>query len=372
MKKMLCFLLILFLFPGCGKKTEDSKLNIYIDIKDMNTISVLRFLGDQYEKENSGTKINYMTPITEIGKEKKRISDGNIILAGRQKMINLCQNGQLQDMADFYDNLKLHENYMNIISSYGLYNNMNFGIGFLPRNIRIVYNKDFWDKNDLNDKNYLDNLKKALNVCINKNNKIPVILDQDMDINYFIFSLISNQVIDTHSLADIYGSSKDVYKDLPFDKAFKEIKNLYDKKVLSKNLFYAGSEDDFKNLNSSSIPFIITSMNYYNNYKDINYVISETPIYYISSVISVPMESKNNWDAASFIKFLYSDNTAKLLNSRDYVSGNSKYDKDTYKDVLPMFNIPDKFEKPIVDKVNLTLAGSYNGNEWTEILGKAY
>lgn len=368
MKKILCFLLALIIFPACGKKTEESKLNIYIDIKDSNTISVLRFLGDQYEKENSGTKINYMIPINEMDKEKQRISDGNIILTSRKNMINLSREGQLQDLSDFYESLKLHQNYMNIVSSYGQYNYVNFGIGFLPRNIRIIYDKDFWDKNNLNDKNYLDTLKKALNICVSKNIKIPVVLDENMDFNYFIFSLVSNQVLDTENLPNIYDSSKDVYKNIPFDRAFKEIKNLYNNKILSKNIFYNGTENDFKSLNSINIPFIITSMNYYNDYKDINYVISETPVYYISSVISVPMESKNNWDSASFIKFLYSDKTAKLLNSRDYVSGSKKYDKDTYTKVLPMFNLPDKFQNPILNKVNAVLGGAYNGSEWSQIL----
>lgn len=372
MKKMLCFLLVLLIFPACSKKAEESKLNIYIDTKDSNTISVLRYLGDQYEKQNSGVKINYMTPINEINKEKQRISDGNIVLTNRQKMMSLSQGGQLKDMSDFYDSLKLNENYMKIISAYGEYNSVYFGIGFLPKNIRIIYDKSFWDANSLNDKNYLETLKKALNICISKNTKIPIVLDQDMDINYFLFSLISNQVIDTQNISQIYDSSESVYKNVPFDKAFKEIKNLYDSRVLNKNLFYSGNEDDFKNLNSGTIPFIITSMNYYNNYKDLKYVISDTPVYYISSVLSIPMESKNNWDTASFIKYLYSEDAAKMLNSRDYVSGSIKYDKDTYQKVMPMFNLPDKFEKPVADKVSSVLGGAYRGNEWSEILSQVY
>ncbi|MFA6941660.1 MAG: hypothetical protein WCQ54_11900 [Clostridiaceae bacterium] len=370
MKKILCFLLAVIIFPACGKKTEESKLNVYIDIKDSNTISVIRYLGDQYEKENSGTKINYMIPINEIDKEKQRIADGNVILTSRSDMINLSQSAQLMDMSDSYESLKLSKNYMNIVSSYGEYNYVNFGIGFLPRNIRIIYDKDFWDKNSLNDKNYLDTLKKALNICVNRNVKIPVVLDEDMDINYFIFSLISNQVLDTQSITHIYDSSKESYKNIQFDRAFKEIKNLYGSRILSKGVFYSGTENDFKNLNSGSIPFIITSKNYYNNYKDLKYVISETPVYYINSVISIPMENKNNWDAASFIKFLYSDKAAKLLSARDYVSGNIKYNKDTYKKVLPMFNLPEKFQKPVANKVNAVLGGTYNGNEWSEVLGQ--
>lgn len=370
MKKMLCFLLAIFIIPACGKKAEESKLNLYIDIKDKNTVSVIKYLGDQYEKENSGVKINYMIPINEIDKVTKTIDDGDIIITSRQNMINLGRDGQLSDMGNYYESLKLYKDYMHIISSYGEYNNINFGIGFLPRNIKIIYDKEFWDKNKLDDKDSIVTLKKAVNFCINRNIKIPVVLDQDMDINNFIFSLISNQIVDTQNLDEIYDSSKDNYKNIPLDKSFKEIKNLYDNRILSKNIFYTGSESDFKNL-SSSMPFIITSMNYYNN-KDLKYVISSTPVYYINSIISVPMGSKNKWDSASFIKFLYSEKAAKLLNSHNYASGNKKYDKDTYLNVFTMFNLPDKFQKPVDNKVSSILGGVYRGNEWTDILDEVY
>ena len=371
MKKMFCLLLVIFLFPACGKRTEESKLNIYIDIKDKNTISVLRYIGDQYEKQNSGVKINYMIPISEIDKESKTIDDGDIIITNRQNMINLSRGGHLQDMDDFYESLKLRKNYMNIMSSYGEYNNINYGIGFLPRNIKIIYDKEFWDINKLDDKDSIGTLKKALNICINKNIKIPVILDQDMDINNFIFSLISNQLADTQNLDEIYDSSKEYYKNIPLDKAFKGIKNLYDNKILNKNTLYTGSESDFKNL-SSSMPFIITSMNYYINYKDLKFVVSSTPVYYINSIVSVPVGSKNKWDSASFIKFLYSDDMAKLLKDHDYASGNKKYDKDTYISVFTMFNLPDKFQKPVGNKVSTILGGVYRGTEWTDILNEVY
>lgn len=366
--KWIVFMLLFIFLTGCTKKVEENNLNIYIDVKNKNTIAIFKFLGEEYLKDKKGLKINYLVPIEEINSEKGNIKEGDIIISDRENMIKRSRKGELRDLGDYYKSLEIFPKYMNIVSSYGRYNDTSFGIGFLPRNIKIVFDKAFWDNNKLMQNETEKSLKTALSIVNKSNIKIPIILDEGMDINNFIYSVISDSLIDTSKLEEIFDSSKDNYKSVGMEKGFQEMKKLYDNRLINKDTFYKGDIKDFEDLNLGRVPFIITSQNYQNELKNLNYIVLDTKVFYINSVISVSNDSKNNYEVNSFLKFLYGEETSKILNSRDYISGDKKYNNDIYKNVLTMFNLPSIFRKPIENKINDVISGKYNGKEWEDIL----
>lgn len=366
--KWIIFMLLFIFLTGCTKKVEENNLNIYIDVKNKNTIAIFKFLGEEYLKDKKGLKINYMVPIEELNNEKGDIKEGDIIITDRENMINLSRKGELRDLGDYYKNLEMSSKYMTIVTSYGRYNDTSFGLGFLPRNIKIVFDRTFWDNNKLMQNEMEKSLKTALSIANKSNIKIPIILDEGMDINNFIYSVISDTVIDTSKLEEIFDSSKENYQNIGMEKSFQEIKKLYEDRLINKDTFYKGDIKEFQDLNSGRVPFFITSQNYQNGLKDLNYIVLDTKVFYINSVISVSNGSKNNYEVNSFLKFLYGEETSKILNSRDYISGDKKYNNDSYKNVLTMFNLPSIFRKPIENKINDVISGKYNGKEWEDIL----
>ncbi|MBY6825544.1 carbohydrate ABC transporter substrate-binding protein, partial [Clostridium botulinum] len=62
-KRIICLILILICtitFASCKKenKSKNKELNMYIDIKDENSLNILKIIMEEYKKSNEDVKIN--------------------------------------------------------------------------------------------------------------------------------------------------------------------------------------------------------------------------------------------------------------------------------------------------------------------------
>lgn len=171
-KKYITFIIILiimFNLTACNKKDEASnkekKLSIYVDIKDTHSLNIIKFIMDEYKKENPKTNIiinNAMgsNTLEDISKGNA----GDIIFTSRNKMIELQKKGLLSDLASYYDKNKLNDRYYNVINSYGRYSDKFYGIGLIPYTIEIAYNKEMINKLNIKEPTNIKYIEDVLKV----------------------------------------------------------------------------------------------------------------------------------------------------------------------------------------------------------------
>ncbi|KAJ51347.1 ABC-type glycerol-3-phosphate transport system substrate-binding protein [Clostridium tetanomorphum] len=405
-KKYITFIIILiimFNLTACNKKDEASnkekKLSIYVDIKDTHSLNIIKFIMDEYKKENPKTNIiinNAMgsNTLEDISKGNA----GDIIFTSRNKMIELQKKGLLSDLASYYDKNKLNDRYYNVINSYGRYSDKFYGIGLIPYTIEIAYNKEMINKLNIKEPTNIKYIEDVLK-SINKNSvKVPVVLTDDIDINNAISALIMSNKKNIYNIDNMYNGSKEAYKGKKeFQSIFDSIQSLYKKGIISKNTFEIGNENTIKKFVNGDIPIIVTISYYYKELnekhiglvEDYNSIASfkgNVPVI-VNTLLCVPINSERGEEVNDFIKFTFDDKTQKKLLEKGFITGSKKVNdklkgigkiiskhlsESNENSILFMYNIPEKFYIAMSSKIQNILSGSYNGKEWHNIVEEVF
>ncbi|MEW9094998.1 MAG: ABC transporter substrate-binding protein [Clostridiaceae bacterium] len=405
-KKFLCLFMILVLsfnFGGCKNRKEaqrgEKKLNIFIDIKDKQSLNTIKFLIEEFEKENPKINVTInnsigINNVEDVSKEKI----GDIIVTSRNKMIELQKKGYLNDLSNYYEKNKINERYYNIFKSYGRFCDKYYGMSIIPYTTEVFYNKEALDKLKLpipTKINDLDNLLKNLNQL---SIRVPVILTEDLDIYNAISSLVVRDKENMYKIDCIYGFSQDFYKERKeFQSLLDDIQNLYKKGVINKNTFELGNGTTIKKFTNGDIPLIISTSHYYNELNKHNIGVIEdydsmvsfkgsVPVI-VNALICLPVNGENGEEVGEFIKFVYSDETQKKLLEKGHITGNINANKEltgigttmrkhlednNENAILFVYNLPENIYVALTSQIEEILSGKYNGKEWEDILKEVY
>lgn len=400
-KSMVWILVIIFCFSLCGcvkKKSNnanDEKLNIYVDIKDKQSLDVLKYVIDEYKKENPNIKVDINNVLgNDVIKDAGEGKLGDLIVTNRNNMILLHKKGILNDITAHYDKKILDKNYYKIIKSYGMYDNKYYGIGIMPYAVHVAYNKDLLKKMKISEPNNLKDLGNLIKKLNLEEQKIPVVLPDDIDMYETIGSLAIKNKVNSHNLINIYDEPKEFYeKKVDFQRVFDKLNKLYKEDILKKDYFTVGDETAIEKFNNNQYPIIICNSYYVDKFKDNDNIKllemdkgSNLPVI-VNSLICVPVNSKHKRNMEGFIKFIYSDKFQKDLQKKGFITANmnvNKTDKDLQKtiveslkmsdnkDVMFMYNIPEKLKTIIKNKMENVLNGKYNGHEWKDVLDEYF
>lgn len=393
--KYICFfisnLLIFSTLPACSKnssKNESGKeLNLYVEVKDKNSLDIIKYLVDEYKKKNPGMKANIndvldksSTAVDQINKNKV-----DILFTSRSKMIEYAKKGVLMDISNYYEKNKINEKYDNIITSYGRYQDKYYGIGLAPNALEIVYNKDALSNLGLGIPKDISELLNLIKIMKSKSIRIPVVFKEDLDIYGGMSAIIANNIVKEKELESSYQSAN-------LQQMFSYINLLVQQGIIDKNTFETGNESTVKAFPTGSTPILITLSQYNNSLSESNIGLLENygtfqniqgniPII-MSCVVSVATNSKNSEETSNFIKFIYSEDAQKKLARSGIITGNKKADS-----LLPgidalvsnqialagenslfyEYNLPEELRQSISTKITDILNGKYTGSEWKSI-----
>ncbi|MBR9647987.1 MAG: ABC transporter substrate-binding protein [Clostridium tyrobutyricum] len=399
-KKIAAFFLILILplnFVACSfntQKSNEKQLNMYIGVKDKESLNTIKILTDEYRKNNPDVKININNIIG--NKVDDNIINGtDIVFINRSDLLNLAPKGLISDMKNYYKEDNITNRYYSVVKAYGRFNDKYYGIPIIPYNLEFLYNKKYFTEANIKAPMTMGQFENILKTFNNSSKKIPVLLNEDMDINSAVFSLLgSKKSISMINLENIYGSNKEKYEKLKYmQDIFSDINNLVRNKVINKNTFEIGNESTLEKFNRGEIPMILLSSYYikdiksqdvysiYENMKNIKVpVVSNT-------LISIPTNASNVEAISDFIKFVFGDNMQNKLLKMGYITGNKKINSkntgirqivsshiknSTDDNISIVYNIPKKIVSSISSKIDDILSGKYTGNEWKDIINNDY
>lgn len=409
-QKILIFsLVLLFVFnvSGCKKKESSEKsgkeksLSIYIDVKDKYALNVIKFLTEEYKKENSQVKLNLNNALggaSSVVEDINKGGEADILLTSRNTMIDLVQKGLLSDMTSSYEKNKTNDNYYRIMTSYGRFGDKYYGIGLIPFVVEIYYNKDAVSKLGVPVPSSIKDMAAVMKKLSSNSIRVPVILTDDIDINSLLFSSFAMGNIKSQELDNAY-DNKNTYKNLKSPQAvFDSINNLVSSGTINKNIFELGNENSINALTKGTYP-VVVSIAYFNDMlKDstnigvINdYSLGDnsngTPPIIVNTVMCTPANGKNQEEATKFIKFFHSEDTQKKLVKKGFISGNKKANaallnlskttaehlgKADDNNLLVIYNLPKKMQSSISAKVDNILSSKSSKKEWEEILNEVY
>lgn len=405
-KKILCLFIIFifsFNFWGCKNRGQNEKnekeLNIFIDIKDKHSLNTIKFLVEEFEKENPKINVkinnsNGIKNVEDVSKEKI----GDIIITSRNNMIELQKRGYLNDLSNFYEKNKINQKYYNAFKSYGRYCDKYYGMSIIPYTMEIFYNKDELSKLKLPTPTKVSDLYELLKNLNQSSIRVPVILTEDLDIYSAISSLVVRDKENMYKIDCIYDFSEDFYKERKeFQSLLDDVQNLYKKGVINKNTFELGNEGTIKKFVSGDIPLIISTSYYYNELNKYNIGLVEdydsmvsfkgsVPVI-VNALLCSPINGGNSEEVGEFVKFVYSDETQKKLLGKGYITGNIEANKNltgigttirrhleenNENGVLFSYNLPENLYIALTGKIEEILSGKYNGKEWETILKEVY
>lgn len=383
------------------KSEEQKKLNIYMDTTDEYSSNVIKFLIDDFKKNNSDVEIKFNDVLGGKSNILETINKGteiDLIFTNRNTIIELSKKGVLNDLDDVYKQLTLSERYYKIISSYGRVGDTHYGIGVVPYSVELLYNKEYLKKFNIPNPN---NLKQWLNVLKKVNGKgikTPVVLTEDVDVNGLLFSLIASKAINIHDLEENYDGGEECYRKLKaMQEIFNEFNSLTKENGINVNSFEPSSEQSINGFNNGESPLLV-AISYYNskltgsnigiieNYDNNSNYGSNIPII-INSLLGIPVNAKNSDTAKDFIKYIYSDEVQGRIVQSGVISGNKIANKKItgigkimvqhmYKandnSILILYNLPDKIKKSVILATKRILSGEFSTNEWNEILKECY
>lgn len=425
MLSLLCVVLIVSTSTACRSKSkkeaEKQKLNIYIDIKDRNSLDLIRTILDEYKKQKSTVEVSMNSP---LGNEKleEDIVKGSIdmIFVPRNKMLELNKKGLLNDMGQFYTKNKISDKYYNILGAYGRSGDKYYGIALMPYSIEVMYNTEALNKINLqapNDFKDLMNVFKRLN---SDGIKVPVLLSEGIDIRNVVTALTFSNKIDMDQIERTYGKDSSDYSKLNLQPIFDELNALVKQGSISENTFETASDGSIKRLTSGEIPIMVALSSVIKDMKSNessstgsktsnsatgeagkntppknievlkNYNISDTknniPVI-VNTVLSMPANTKNEEAINDLLDFIFSDSTQKKLAEMGYVTTNKSVNEKTWKSgpnkdiaehlekadsnsIFYLYEFPDKFQAYLESATINILKGKYNGNEWKEVVSK--
>ncbi|RXM57510.1 extracellular solute-binding protein [Clostridium tetani] len=397
-KRIIIFISIILLFLPTGCRTlekkdseeKENKLNIYLDIKDKQSLELIKLAIDEYTKENPKVKINTTNSIGDSSKKDISEKKMDLIFTNESNMIELQNEGLLKDVDIYLKKNKIHENFHKIIYSVGRHNDKYYGIGLVPYTVEFLYNKDKLKELKLEEPKDGDKLKKLLKELNNKNISIPTVLTEDIDVNDVILSMAMKKNLNLYNLNLSYIATRKK----EFQEIFKKINDLQKQGVINNNTFKLGNEGSIKKLVNSNIPAII-SISYYNNeFKDKNNIEIIDSLQWdknlkinlpiiIDNVICIPINSENNENIHKFISYVYGDKFQEKLYSKTGITANKKISKkeghiqekinkhieeSSIEDIIISQVMPENLRMSIVSKIEKILSGNYTGKEYDEIL----
>ncbi|EJO5348410.1 carbohydrate ABC transporter substrate-binding protein [Clostridium botulinum] len=403
-KKALCLILILICpitFVSCKRenKSNNTELNVYIDIKDQNSLSILKILMEEYEKSNENVKININNALgNNIEEELKKEKSSDLIVVSRNEMIKLAQKGLLDNMETNYEKNNITKDYYNVFNSYGRFKDKYYGLPVIPYTIEILYNTSALDKLKIEEPKDINDMKNIMKKLKSESIKVPVMFTNDLDINSVMYSVIANNIVNSMELEDVYGKGKKQYANLRnMQEPFKIINDMVKGNILDKNSFEDGKEVTLEKFENGDIP-IIVSTSYYNNQiknpniksiknlYDVDKLNNTEPII-INSIMCLPLKAKNSEEANNFIDFVFSEKTQKYLLKKGFVTGNKKINKEkegelnkinkttveklsnlNENSILVFYNLPNTFKPSISSAIDKILNNEYTGKEWENIV----
>lgn len=403
-KRIICLILILILpitFVSCKKenKTNNKELNMYIDIKDENSLNILKIIMEEYKKSNEDVKININNALgNNVEEELKKEKSPDLIFVSRNEMMKLSQKGLLDNMETSYEKNNITKDYYNVFNSYGRFKDKYYGLPIIPYTIEVLYNTEALNKLKIEEPKNINDIKNAMKKLKTSSTKVPVMLTNDLDINSVIFSIISNNITNSMELENIYNKEKKEYQNLKnMQEPFNIINNMVKDNALDENSFEEGKEVTLEKFNNGDIPIII-STSYYNsqiknpNIKSVKQLynvdkLNNTEPVIINSIMCLPLKAKNSEEANNFIDFTFSEKTQKYLLKKGFVTGNKKINKEkegeltklnkttveklsnlNENSILILYNLPNSFKSSISASIDKILNNDYTGKEWNKIV----
>ncbi len=403
-KRIICLILILILpitFVSCKKenKTNNKELNMYIDIKDENSLNILKIIMEEYKKSNEDVKININNALgNNVEEELKKEKSPDLIFVSRNEMMKLSQKGLLDNMETSYEKNNITKDYYNVFNSYGRFKDKYYGLPIIPYTIEVLYNTEALNKLKIEEPKNINDIKNAMKKLKTSSTKVPVMLTNDLDINSVIFSIISNNITNSMELENIYNKEKKEYQNLKnMQEPFNIINNMVKDNALDENSFEEGKEVTLEKFNNGDIPIII-STSYYNsqiknpNIKSVKQLynvdkLNNTEPVIINSIMCLPLKAKNSEEANNFIDFTFSEKTQKYLLKKGFVTGNKKINKEkegeltklnkttveklsnlNENSILILYNLPNSFKSSISASIDKILNNEYTGKEWNKIV----
>lgn len=403
---VLLVFIMLFSLSACKagkdkKEGNQKKLNIFLDTTDEYSYKVIKFLIDDYKKDNPDVEIKVNDVLGDKSNIMETINLGtkiDVMFTNRNTLIELSKNGVLSDMQGAYTDNDINDRYYKIIGSYGRIGDKYYGIGVVPYSIELLYNKANLEKLKIASPNNLEQWLSVLKQINGKAVKTPVVLTEDIDVNGALFSLIASKTINIHEIEESYDSGAESYKKLiDVQGIFNEFNLLTKNNGITKNSFELGNEQSVNNFNNGDSPLLVCT-SYYNsklngnnigvieNYdNDSNYG-SNVPII-INSLLSVPINAKNGDSVDAFIKYIYSDEVQARIVQKGIISGNKIANNKVsgigksmvqhmYKandnSMLILYNLPEKIKNNVIIALKRIVDGGYNSKEWEDILKESY
>ncbi|MGE5628499.1 MAG: ABC transporter substrate-binding protein [Solirubrobacterales bacterium] len=377
----LIVLLLALMLPGCAnsKKSETKeKLNVFIDIKDNESIDLLNKLIEDYKGKNPKINLN-TTSVLE--------NNTDVIFTTRTNMINFADKGYLKEMKDYIDENKIDERYYKIVKLYGRYNDKDYGIPIILNPLEIYYNEDSIKRNNLTIPVDKTGLLKLLQELRNKSIQVPVMIPEKTE--EVLFAFIVNNTMDVTLLDKNFDLGIQNYNNInemkiPFD----ILKDIIRKNILGKSSFIKSEEKTGGKMEKGEVPILISNnlvqgsnIKVFQNYsKGIVPVSSKL-------VASIYAGSENSKQGEDFIKYIFSDETQKILNEEGCISGNKTVnnektgvEKDIFnqlgsmdeKSIAYFDTIPDKLKEAVQERIEIMLSGKFSENEWYETIKSAF
>jgi|GEM_PF-761957 len=405
--KKLCsvFIIIIMVFGFCAcksdKKEDQKKLNIFLDTTDESSSEVIKFLIDDFKKNNPDVEIKLNDVLGDKSDIIEAINLGtevDMIFTNRNTLIELSKKGVLNDLQDTYDENTISDRYYDIIGSYGRVGDKYYGIGVVPYSIELLYNKTNLKKLNISNPNNLKQWLSVLTQINKKGMKTPVVLTDNVDANGYLFSLIASKYINIHEIEDKYDSGEQSYKKLKnVQEIFKEFNSITKDNGITNNSFELGNKQTVVNFDNGDAQLLV-SISYYNSvlntgnigvigdYDNNSNFGSNIPIM-VNSLLSVPVNAKNTETVDAFIKYIYSDEVQARIVQKGIISGNKIANNKVsgngklmvehiYKandnSMLILNNLPEKIKNNLLLTLKRILDGGYNSKEWEEILKKSY
>lgn len=380
-------------------KEEKKKLKICVDVKDKHTVNIIKFMIDEYKKEDKDLEIDITNPL-DSNKICDDISQGegsDIIFTSRNSMLELEKKGLLSDLSNFYSKNKIDDKFYNIMSAYGRVRDKYYGIGIIPYSIEVVYNRQALEKLGATPPKNITDFFQVLKKMNDSGTKLPVVLTEDIDIYNAFAAIFFSNLVELQRLENSYDSGMDSYKGIKeVQQVFDNINLLVKQGAVNREIVEQGSETTMSRLVKGDIPAMLTTSYYSKDIKDDKMGVVET--YNISSLkevipviinglMCVPANSKNEEQVNNLMEFFFSDKIQKKLVEEGFITGNKEANKDlegvkktinehigksNSNSIIYIYNFPKKFHPLFESKIMKVLSGKYNGNEWNEILEEAY
>ncbi|MBU3191583.1 ABC transporter substrate-binding protein [Clostridium bowmanii] len=406
--KNLCSVIIILSIVGnlsackSEKIAKEKKLNIFLDISDQYSSNVIKFLIEDFKKNNPDVEIKLNDALgnksSDIMETINLGTEIDAIFTSRNTLIELTKKGVLSDLESAYEKNFISDRYYDGMSSYGRVGDKFYGIGVVPYSIELLYNKAYLEKLQISNPNNLEGWLNVLKQVSAKGIKTPIALTDDVDAGGFIYSLTANKVINIHDLEHSYDSGEEGYKKLKdMQKTFDSFNTLVKDSGITGDSFEVGNEQSISNFNNGEIP-LMACISYYNSklngpnmgiiedYNNNSNYGSNVPII-INSLLCIPINAKNGDTANAFIKYIYSDEVQARIAQSGIISGNKivnnsvtgigkimvqHMNKANDNSILVLYNLPEKIKNGVLLAIRKILDGGYNSKEWDELLKKAY